>query len=157
MHKTREKQTPTGLKFKSVPGVQVTPVCLATAILPQILQGHHDPTFGSLGEGPMEHSGFIKLRAIPPFLPAFCLSWSATLPKPKCYYIGVFVQLLTHVQLLVTSWTVAHQAPVSMGLLLPWTQGLNPIRLYWQADSLPLSHQGTPYIRVHEPQKTKQQ
>ena len=79
----------------------------------------------------MEHSRLIKLRAIPPCLPALCLSWPATLLKPRCSYIRVVVWLLTHVQLFVTSWTIARQPPVSMGLLLPWTQGLNPRRLHW--------------------------
>ena len=55
---------------------------------------------------------------------------------------------------LVTPWTIACQAPVSMGFhrkntragchfLLQGifsTQGSNPCLLHWQADSLPLSH-----------------
>ena len=58
----------------------------------------------------------------------------------------------------VTPWTAACQAPLSMGFLrqeywggLPFpppgifpTQELNPFLLLWQADSLPLSHQGSP-------------
>ena len=55
-------------------------------------------------------------------------------------------------------WTVAHQAPLSVGFasknagvgchfllqgLFP-TQGLNPCLLHWQEDSLLLSHQGSP-------------
>ena len=56
----------------------------------------------------------------------------------------------------VTPWTVACQAPLSMGFLCPGqdmehfllqgiflTQGSNPCLLHWQADSLPLSHQGS--------------
>ena len=67
----------------------------------------------------------------------------------------------------VMSWTVAHQAPLSMGfpkqeywsgLPLPspitaqgigiflTTQGLNLHLLHWQTDSLLLSHQGRPRI-----------
>ena len=63
---------------------------------------------------------------------------------------------------IVTPWTVAHQAPLSMGLSrqaywsgLPFpspgifpTQGLNLCLLHWQADSLPVSQQGSP--RAHE-------
>ena len=59
---------------------------------------------------------------------------------------------------LVTSWTVARQAPLSMGFpskntgmgchFLPQgiflTQGSNLSLLHWQIDSLPLSHQGSP-------------
>ena len=56
-------------------------------------------------------------------------------------------------------WTVAHQAPLSVGFasknagvgchfllqgIFP-NQGLNPCLLHWQADSLPLSHQGSPH------------
>ena len=68
---------------------------------------------------------------------------------------------LTYVQLFVTTWTVACQAPLSMefsrqeywsGLPFPTsgvfsTQGSNPhlLRLlHWQEDSLPLSHLGIP-------------
>ena len=62
--------------------------------------------------------------------------------------------MLNHVQLLVTPWTVACQAPLSMdspgkntgvgchALLqrIFLTQGLNLCLLHWQADSLPLYH-----------------
>ena len=58
-------------------------------------------------------------------------------------------------------WTVAHQAPLSMGFpgkntgvgcqfLLQGifsNQGSNPCLLHWQVDSLPLSHQGSYLIR----------
>ena len=68
--------------------------------------------------------------------------------------------VLSHVQLFVTPWTVAHQIPLSMGfssqeywsgLSLPPSgdlpnQGPNPYLLHWQADSLPLNHQGNPEI-----------
>ena len=57
-----------------------------------------------------------------------------------------------------TMWTVVHQAPTSMefprqeywsGLPFPsrgssWPRDL----LHWQADSLPLSHQGSPYFCI---------
>ena len=73
------------------------------------------------------------------------------------------MRVLGHVQLSATPWTVAHQAPLSMGfprqehwseLPLPTpgdlpTHGLN-LRLlcllYWQVDSLPLHHLGTPIL-----------
>ena len=65
---------------------------------------------------------------------------------------------VSHVQIFATLWTVARQAPLSMGfsgkntgvgfhLLLQGifpTQGSNLHLLHWQADSLPLSHQGSP-------------
>jgi len=42
------------------------------------------------------------------------------------------------------SVVVVHRLSCSMacGLFLNW--GLNPCLLHWQADSLPLSHQGSP-------------
>ena len=63
--------------------------------------------------------------------------------------------MLSHVRLLVTPWTVAHQAPLSVefprqvywsGLPFPLqgiflTQVLNPHLLHLQADSFPLSPQ----------------
>ena len=74
------------------------------------------------------------------------------------YIFFVFVLLLTSVWLFATPWTVAWQAPLSMGFsrqentgvgchfllqgIFP-TQGSNPCFLYSQADSLPLGHQGS--------------
>ena len=66
------------------------------------------------------------------------------------------VCMLSHVRLFVTPWTVAHQAPLSMGFSrqeywsgLPFpspgifpTQGLNPHLQHWQVNSLPLHHLG---------------
>ena len=66
--------------------------------------------------------------------------------------------LLSRVQLFCDPWTVAHQAPLSMrfprqeywsGLPFPspgifLTQGSNPRPLSWQANSSPLSQQGSP-------------
>ena len=62
----------------------------------------------------------------------------------------------------VTLWTIAYQAPLSMGfprqeyrITLPFlfllqrifpTQELNLSLLHWETDSLPLSHQGSPAI-----------
>ena len=74
---------------------------------------------------------------------------------------------------LLTPWTIARQAPLSMGFprqeycsrgghfLLQGiflTQGLNPHLLYWQAGSLPLSHQDSPYLFTYVlifPKRTK--
>ena len=64
------------------------------------------------------------------------------------------LELLNHVQLFVTLWTVAHQTPLSMrfprqeywsGLPFPSPghlpdQGIELASLAWQADSLPLRH-----------------
>ena len=80
-----------------------------------------------------------------------------------CVCVHAHAQSLSHVKLFATLWTVACQTPLSMELSrqeywsgLPFppgilsNQGLNPHILYllhWQADSLPLSHLGSPVIR----------
>ena len=77
----------------------------------------------------------------------------------KCKYTPVaVVQPLSHVWLFVTPWTVAHQAPLSMGFprqeywsRLPFLSpadlphpGIEPASSALQVDSLPLSYQGNP-------------
>ena len=68
-------------------------------------------------------------------------------------------QSLSHVQLFVTSWTVARQAPLSMEFSrieywsrLPFPSlgdipdpGIKPRLLHWHVGSLLLSHQGNQY------------
>ena len=81
-------------------------------------------------------------------------------------HMSVFVvQSLIHVQLFATPWTVAHQAPLSMGFPgkntgvhchfflqgIFLTEGLNPSLLHQQADSLPLSYLGSPHIQNKNP------
>ena len=73
----------------------------------------------------------------------------------------VCLQLLSYMTLFSTPWTVAHQAPLSMGFSWQeyWSElpfpplgdlpdsGIEPVSLVLpalQADSLPLSHQGSP-------------
>ena len=80
-----------------------------------------------------------------------------------CYYIGGG-GLVTKLYLtLVTPWTIAHQAPLSMGfsrqeywggLPLPSPEhlpnpGIKPVSPAWQADSLPLSHLGSPLLSIN--------
>ena len=72
------------------------------------------------------------------------------------------VKLLICVWPFATSWTVAHQVPLSMGLPrqeywsglsflspgdLPWPriEPIFPAGTHWQADSLPQSHLGSPW------------
>ena len=73
----------------------------------------------------------------------------------------LFVLLLSHVRLSATPWTVTCQAALSMrfprqeywsGLPFPSPGKLpNPgINLHWQVDSLPLSHQGSPYVHPYK-------
>ena len=79
---------------------------------------------------------------------------------PMCYVLSGF----SHVQLFVTSWTVAHQAPQSIGFSrlecwrgLPFPSGDLPnpgielyllCLLYWQAGSLPPAPPESPLIWV---------
>ena len=63
---------------------------------------------------------------------------------------------------LATLWTVAHQTSLSMGFSrheywseLPFPSpgylpdpGIEPMSLSWQADSLPLSHLGSPFTYI---------
>ena len=73
-------------------------------------------------------------------------------------------QLLSHVQLFVTPWTVARQAPLSIGLYSPWnspglntgvgslsqgifpTQGLNQGVSHCRRIPYQLSHKGSPRV-----------
>ena len=83
-----------------------------------------------------------------------CIAKSPT----KSTLAHVRAQSLSRVPLFAAPWTVALQAPLSMGfprqeywsgLPIPLLQGifpiqgLNPQLLHWQADSLLLSHQGS--------------
>ena len=82
-----------------------------------------------------------------------------------CFQIlSVVYTVLSRVWLFAAPWTIAHQAPLSMdfpgestgvgchlllrGIFL--TQGWNLGLLCWQADSLPLSHQGSPFLKLKE-------
>ena len=74
------------------------------------------------------------------------------------------MKLLNRVQLFATPWTVAHQAPLSMGFSrqeywsgLPslgifLTQGSNPGLPHWRQMLYPLSHRGVLKVR-EEPVK----
>ena len=70
--------------------------------------------------------------------------------------------LLSCVQLFVTPWTVAHQAPLSMGILqasiLEWVAISFPRGSFWPRDGTPIScigrwiiyplgHKGNPYTQ----------
>ena len=76
---------------------------------------------------------------------------------------------ISHIQLFATTWTVAHQALLSMGLPrqeywigLPFPSlgdlpdpGIEPASCAGQADSLPLSHLGGPRERQYAFAKIK--
>ena len=83
-------------------------------------------------------------------------------------YMRVFVlSCFIHIQLFATLWTVAHWAPLSMGfsrqeywselscsppgdLPDPGIEPISPESPALQVDSLPLSHQGRPYMSHSE-------
>ena len=56
--------------------------------------------------------------------------------------LGYCAQLLSHVWLFVTSWTLAQQAPL-------FNPGLNPCLLHWLLDYLPVSHLRSPICKGH--------
>ena len=75
-------------------------------------------------------------------------------------------QMVSHVQIFATPWTVAHQAPLLMGFsrqeyrwcglpfpspkdLLFLTQGLNPCLLHCRQILYHLSHQESPLEHIH--------
>ena len=83
----------------------------------------------------------------------------------KCYFqvysrvnqLYMYICIVSPVPFFVTPWTVAHQAPRSMGFFKQeyWSGlsfppprdlsnlGIKPPPATWQVDSLPLSHQGS--------------
>ena len=85
----------------------------------------------------------------------------------KIYFLTFLrlVLMLSHVQLFATPWTVAHQAPLSMGFSrqeyhngLPFpppgdlpNPGIKAESPALQADSLPLSHLGSPFLEARNP------
>ena len=91
------------------------------------------------------------------------LSLPSSLQPTACF--AVAVQSLSHAQLFVTPWTAAHQAPPSMGFPrqehwggLPFPSpgdlpdpGIEPTSAALQADSLPLSPQGSPHLVLKVP------
>ena len=74
----------------------------------------------------------------------------------------VVIKLISHVQLLQSPWTAAHQAPLSMGFPrqeywngLPFpppgdltNSGIKPVSPALQADSLPIEPPGKPFVLV---------
>ena len=86
---------------------------------------------------------------------------SCKFQRTECYLIHCCCLVAKSYPTLMTPWTVAHQTPLSMGLSQQeyWsrllffflqrillTQGSNLCLLHWLADSLPLSHQGSPHL-----------
>ena len=127
----------------------------------------HNKVCGQLGLTTQEELSTDKLRVCPSiqqdlsraFLKVESLEdgeWGAE--DIEFEVLVMFVELLDHVQLFVTLWTVACQGPH------PWNspgkntgvgchsllQGIFPLQgsnlrlLHWQADSFPLSHLGSP-------------
>ena len=116
-------------------------------------RGHHPVTLSKLLS--------LKLSSLLSLTP-----WAVERTKlmgclSQCWPSGCVLSLFSHVQLFATPWTVACQAPLSMGFsrqeywsglpcpppgIFP-TQGWNPHLLHvllWQAGSLPLASPGKP-------------
>ena len=92
----------------------------------------------------------------------YCLLISGTIQEEETTFINMYIHS-TFVVLLFSykvmfnssaaSWTIAHQAPLSMGLLRLeyWNRlpgylpdpGIKPTSAAWQTDSLLMSHQGS--------------
>ena len=84
---------------------------------------------------------------------------AAQLLKTETFTLYCHCLVAYCVQLFVSPWTVAHQAPLSMrfprqehrsGLPFPFPgdlpdPGIKPTFLHWQMNSLPLSHQGSSF------------
>ena len=83
-----------------------------------------------------------------------------------CVCMCMCAQLLSHVQLFTTPWTVARQAPLSLeffrqvywsrlpftnpqNLLDPGAESVPLCLLHWQVDSSPLCHLGSLYTHTH--------
>ena len=96
---------------------------------------------------------------VPGILQAGTLEWVA-ISFSNAWKWKVKVKSLSHVRLIVTPWTLACQGPLSMGILqaiilewvaIPSFRGSSQPRdwtwsLAMQADSLPLSHWGSPIV-----------
>ena len=98
------------------------------------------------------------------FWTSLCSGFSPMLTPLHACMLSCFI----HVRLFVIPWTVARQAPLSIGFPRQeyWsglhfllqeifqTLGSNPCLLRWQADSLPLSHVGSPILTpLKEPKR----
>ena len=106
----------------------------------------------------------LKISEVP-FMKLLTGSCRSTGLAASAFRIGAWACVLGHIRLFVTSWMVACQAPLwdfagkitRVGCYFLFqriflTQGLNPPLLHWQADSLPLSHLGSPSVICNWPQ-----
>ena len=106
---------------------------------------------------------------VPGILQARTLEWVA-ISFSNAWKGKVKVKLLSRVRFLVTSWTAAYQAPPSMGFSRqeywsgspfpssgdPLDPGIESVSFALAADSLPLSHQGSPMKSGDKEQATEE-
>ena len=132
------------------------------------IQGLGAPTFHALDNLSTNYC-CPALYSVPPYLGMQLSSYEDKSPNPyffiefiwhwliemqlSCYYWCLVAKSCP--ALFAAPWTVARQAPLSMAFYSPeleWvafpfsrgsSQGSNLCLLHWQADSLPLSHQGS--------------
>ena len=95
--------------------------------------------------------------------PIWWADWNNIANTLSWFLLCVCAQSLSPVWLFVTSWTVAYQAPLSMGFPrqeywsgLPFPPSgdlleprIEPASPAWQVDSLPLNHQVSPGYKVY--------
>ena len=123
---------------------------------PVFLPGEFHGQRSLVGYSPWGHKELDITERLTYTHPSGCCENSISIKTLSTYYVVVFsCQVVSNS---ATSWTVFHKFPLSMGFprqdtrvgcqsLLQGTfptQGLNPGLLHWQADSLSLSHQGSP-------------
>ena len=71
------------------------------------------------------------------------ISWTSLFLTTQGLFIYVCLRMLSHVWLFLTPWTVARQAPLSMGILqartLEWVAIFSPTGSFWPRDRTSLS------------------
>ena len=129
------------------------------AFLPHPPAAYYNHPFHTAPQSTLLVTGWLLLLSPPLFL--HCILWNNTAPIGRDDVQEVAkarsVLMLSHVQLFVTPWTIAQQAPLSMELSRqkywsgvpflspgdfpnPRTEPASLVTPAWQADSLPLHH-----------------
>ena len=101
-------------------------------------------------------TGSVFLLHFPYRIIVYLGCWKYFIPPTMyvcvCVCVCVHTKSLSCIQLFVTPWTTAYQAPVSpefsssRGSSWPMIEPMSLASLALQADSLPLNHQGSPII-----------
>ena len=108
----------------------------------------------SLGEGNSEVENYSlcfalkKKNLVLAVLGLCCCAWACHCCDFSCgvWALGCLSFVIPIPRLQSTGSVVAHRFSCSITCRIFPDQGSNPCVLHWQADSLPLSHQGSPCI-----------